>query len=47
MTVLHVISSSGAKVWRGVFQLGVTGEIPRKGDLGQNYNQEMRKNITG
>lgn len=44
MTVLQVISSSVRKVF---FQLGVTGKISNKSDLGQNYNEKMRKNITG
>lgn len=37
----------GATVWEKLFQWGVTGNISKRGNLGQNYNQEMRKNLTG
>lgn len=37
----------GATVWEKLFQWGVTGSISKRGNLGQNYNQEMRKNLTG
>lgn len=32
---------------RKLFQWGVTGSISKRGNLGQNDNQEVRKNLTG
>lgn len=46
MTVYKVYSPESGSVGE-VISMGVTGKISKRGNLGQNCNQEMGKNLTG